>query len=83
MSRSILMVCAAAVLCSASALARTAVVATNDAVAVPYAAVSLDAAIAAAEKHARGNAVRADYENKKTDSGSMKSRCAAGRRFST
>jgi uncharacterized membrane protein YkoI len=62
MSRSILMVCAAAVLCSASALARTAEVSTNDAVEVPYAAISLDAAIAAAEKHAHGSAVRADYE---------------------
>jgi uncharacterized membrane protein YkoI len=65
MSRSMLMVGAAAVLCSASALARTAVVSTNDAVAVPYAAISLDAAIAAAEKHAHGNAVRADYEKQK------------------
>jgi len=62
MRRSTLMLCAAAVLVSASALARTAAVAANRAVAVPYAAISLDAAIAAAEKYAHGNAIGADYE---------------------
>ena len=62
MRRSTLMLCAAAVLVSASALARTAAVAANRAVAVPYTAISLDAAIAAAEKYAHGNAIGADYE---------------------
>ena len=62
MRRSTLMLCAAAVLVSASALARTAAVSANHAVAVPYAAISLDAAVAAAEKYAHGNAIGVDYE---------------------
>jgi uncharacterized membrane protein YkoI len=61
-STRLLCLCAATVLVSASALARTAAVAANRAVAVPYAAISLDAAIAAAEKYAHGNAIGADYE---------------------
>ena len=65
MRRSTLMLCAAAVLVSASALARTAAVSANHAVAVPYAAISLDAAVAAAEKYAHGNAIGADYEKQK------------------
>jgi uncharacterized membrane protein YkoI len=65
MSRSMPMLCAAAVLFSASALARTAAVSADRAVAVPYAAISLDAAIAAAEKYAHGNAIGADYEKQK------------------
>jgi uncharacterized membrane protein YkoI len=65
MPRSTLLLCAAAVLFSASALARTAAVAADAAVAVPYARISLDAAVAAAEKYAHGNAVYADYEKQK------------------
>src|ERR1700716_2370658 len=65
MRRSTLMLCAAAVLVSASALARTAAVSANHAVAVPYTAISLDAAVAAAEKYAHGNAIGADYEKQK------------------
>jgi uncharacterized membrane protein YkoI len=65
MARSTLMLCATAVLFSASALARTAVVSATDAVAVPYATISLDAAVTAAEKYAHGNAVHADYEKQK------------------
>jgi uncharacterized membrane protein YkoI len=65
MRRSTLMLCAAAVLVSASALARTAAVSADRAVAVPYTAISLDAAVAAAEKYAHGNAIGADYEKQK------------------
>ena len=65
MSRSMPMLCAAAVLFSASALARTAAVSADRAVAVPYAAISLDAAVAAAEKYAHGNAIGADYEKQR------------------
>ncbi|MDB5603672.1 MAG: propeptide, PepSY amd peptidase [Bradyrhizobium sp.] len=57
--------CAAAVLFSASVLVPAAAVSTNKAVAVPYATFSLAAAVAAAEKHVHGNAVRADYEKQK------------------
>jgi uncharacterized membrane protein YkoI len=65
MRRSTVMLCAAAVLVSASALARTAAISANHAVAVPYAAISLDAAVSAAEKYAHGNAIGADYEKQK------------------
>jgi len=65
MRRSTLMLCAAAVLVSASAIARTAAVSADRAVAVPYTAISLDAAVAAAEKYAHGNAIGADYEKQK------------------
>jgi uncharacterized membrane protein YkoI len=65
MRRSTVMLCAAAVLVSASALARTAAISANHAVAVPYAAISLDAAVAAAEKYAHGNAIGADYEKQR------------------
>jgi uncharacterized membrane protein YkoI len=65
MARSTPMLCATAVLFPASALARTAAVSANEAVAVPYATISLDAAVTAAEKYARGNAVHADYEKQK------------------
>ncbi|HEV3500903.1 MAG TPA: PepSY domain-containing protein [Bradyrhizobium sp.] len=65
MPRSTLVLCSAAMLFSASALARTAVVSADDMVAVPYATISLDAAVAAAEKYAHGNAVHADYERQK------------------
>jgi uncharacterized membrane protein YkoI len=65
MRRSTLMLCAAAVLVSASALARTAALSASHAVAVPYTAISLDAAVAAAEKYAHGNAIGADYEKQK------------------
>jgi uncharacterized membrane protein YkoI len=63
MPKSTLMLCATAMMFSASAL--TAAVLANDTVAVPYAAISLDAAVAAAEKYVHGNAVYADYEKQK------------------
>ncbi len=65
MPRSMLMLCTAAMMFSADALARTAAVSASDTVAVPYAAISLDAAVAAAEKYAHGNAVYADYQKQK------------------
>jgi uncharacterized membrane protein YkoI len=60
-----LMLCTAAMMFSASALARTVALSASDTVAVPYAAISLDAAVAAAEKYAHGNAVHADYQKQK------------------
>src|SRR5260370_22446120 len=65
MPRSMLMLCTAAMMFSADALARTAAVSASDTVGVRYAAISLDAAVAAAEKYAHGNAVYADYQKQK------------------
>jgi hypothetical protein len=62
MPRSMLMLCATAVLFSAGALACTVAVSADRAIAVPYAKVSLDAAVATAENYAHGNAGCADYE---------------------
>jgi hypothetical protein len=53
---------AAAIFLSASALAETATVSAKHAVAVPYAANSLAAAVSAAEKRLQGQAVGAGYE---------------------
>jgi hypothetical protein len=52
---------AAAIFLSASALAGTAAVSAKHAVAVPYAANSLTAAVSAAEKRLQGQAVGAGY----------------------
>jgi uncharacterized membrane protein YkoI len=56
---------AAAIFLSASALAGTAAVSAKHAVAVPYAADSLAAAVSAAEKRLHGRAVGAGYEQRK------------------
>jgi hypothetical protein len=53
---------AAAIFLSASALAGAATVSTKHAVAVPYAANSLAAAVSAAEKQLQGHAIGVDYE---------------------
>ncbi len=55
----------AAIFLSASALAGTATVSAKHAVAVPYAANSLAAAVSAAEKRLQGQAVGAGYEQRK------------------
>jgi uncharacterized membrane protein YkoI len=63
MHRSTFMHCtAAAIFLSTSALAGTATVSAKHAVAVPYAANSLAAAVMAAEKRLQGQAVGAGYE---------------------
>jgi uncharacterized membrane protein YkoI len=58
-------VCVAAVLTSAAALAEGAGKASNDAANAPQAKTSMGAAVAAAEKHAGGKAIRAEYEKGK------------------
>ena len=58
-------VCAAAVMTSAASLADNAKTASNDAGPIAQAKISLGAAIAAAEKHTNGKAVRAEYEKGK------------------
>jgi uncharacterized membrane protein YkoI len=63
MHRSTFMHCtAAAIFLSASALAGTATLSTKHAVAVPYAANSLAAAVTAAEKRLEGQAIGVDHE---------------------
>jgi uncharacterized membrane protein YkoI len=59
------MLCTAAMMFSVSALSRPAAISASDTVAVPYAPISLDAAVAAAEKYVHGNAVYADYQKRK------------------
>lgn len=56
---------AAALLASAGVLAQTPSAPPNDAEPVGSAKVSLDAAVAAAEKHVQGKAARAEYEKQK------------------
>ena len=58
-------VCAAAVMTSAAALADNAKTASNDAGPIAQAKISMGTAVAAAEKHANGKAVRAEYEKGK------------------
>lgn len=55
----------AAMLASVSAFAQPAPSTTNDAGPVGSAKVSLDAAVAVAEKHVQGKAARAEYEKQK------------------
>ncbi|HXL30394.1 MAG TPA: PepSY domain-containing protein [Bradyrhizobium sp.] len=62
MHRSTFMHCTAAIFLSASALAGTTTLSTKHAVAVPYAANSLAAAVAAAEKRLKGQAIGVDHE---------------------
>ena len=56
---------AAALIASAGAFAQSAPATTNDAGPVGSAKISLDAAVAAAEKHVQGKAARAEYEKQK------------------
>jgi uncharacterized membrane protein YkoI len=65
MSRSLIAICATAVLVSTGAFAETATVSTNDAGPIASAKVSMEAAVSAAEKHVDGKAVRAEYEKQK------------------
>lgn len=58
-------VCAVVVMTSAAALADNAKTGSNDAGSVVQAKVSMQAAVSAAEKHANGKAVRAEYEKGK------------------
>ena len=59
-------VCAAAIMTSAAALAdNTKTAASNDAGPIAQAKISMGAAVAAAEKHTNGKAVRAEYEKGK------------------
>ncbi|KZD21176.1 PepSY domain-containing protein [Tardiphaga robiniae] len=60
-----MIVCAAAVMTSATALADDARTASHEAGNVAQARTSMGAAVAAAEKHAGGKAVRAEYEKGK------------------
>ncbi len=60
-----MIVCVAVVMTSAAALADNAKTASNDAGPIAQAKISLGAAIAAAEKHTNGKAVRAEYEKGK------------------
>ncbi len=65
MSRFLIPACAAALLFSTAAFAETATVSTNDAGPIASAKVSMNTAVAVAEKHVRGKAVRAEYEAQK------------------
>ena len=66
MSRSVLAICAAAVLAaSTAAFAETAAAPANDAGPIASTKVSMEAAVSAAEKHVQGKAVRAEYEKQK------------------
>lgn len=65
MSRSKIVVCLALLLSCASASADPAKSPANDAGPVATAKISLDAAVAVAEKHVQGKAVRAEYEKQK------------------
>lgn len=55
-------VCAAAIMTSTAALAENGKAPSNDAVTVVQAKISMGVAVAAAEKHVDGKAVRAEYE---------------------
>jgi uncharacterized membrane protein YkoI len=59
-------VCAVAVLTSAAAFAENAKTASNDAGPIVQAKISMGTAVAAAEKHTNGKAVRAEYEKGKS-----------------
>ena len=65
MSKLKMIVFVAAAMTSAAALAEDAGKASNDAAHVAQARTSMGAAVAAAEKHAGGKAVRAEYEKGK------------------
>lgn len=60
-----MIVCVAVVMTSAAALADNAKTTSNDAGPIAQAKISMGAAVAAAEKHANGKAVRAEYEQGK------------------
>lgn len=61
-------ICALVLLSSTTAFAESPKSQANDAGPVASARISLDAAIAAAEKHVQGRAVRAEYEKQKEGS---------------
>jgi uncharacterized membrane protein YkoI len=65
MSRSLIAVCATALLFSTGAFAGTSANSANDAGPIASAKISMDAAVSAAEKHVQGKAVRAEYEKQK------------------
>jgi uncharacterized membrane protein YkoI len=67
-SRGKIVICTIAFLSSATAFAENAKPQANDAGPVASAKISLDAAVAVAEKHVQGKAVRAEYEKQKQGS---------------
>lgn len=68
MSQVKIVFCTIALLSSASAFAQNPKPLVNDAGPVASARISLDAAVAAAEKHVQGKATRAEYEKQKEGS---------------